>query len=92
LFKLHFKDVSNIVISRIGRKKAMVLAMVLLILFGFGAAFSPYYYLFAVLRMGVGGCATGLYMCLFVIGMQNFLLVFFVIIANNFNSKQYKIV
>ncbi|KAF6035184.1 Orct [Bugula neritina] len=54
----------------IGRKKAMVLAMVLLILFGFGAAFSPYYYLFAVLRMGVGGCATGLYMCLFVIAME----------------------
>ncbi|KAF6035048.1 Orct [Bugula neritina] len=53
-----------------GRKKTLLLAVLLLTAFGLGAAFSPNYYVFVVLRMGVGACASGLYMCLFIISME----------------------
>ena len=53
-------------LCRIGRKKTMLIAMLLLGAIGLGTAFAPEYYTFIGLRFVVA--ATGLYMCCFVIG------------------------
>ena len=48
---------------RIGKKKTMLIAMLLLGTIGLGTAFAPVYYTFIALRFVVAAAATGLYMC-----------------------------
>ena len=55
-------------LCRIGRKKTMLIAVLLLGTIGLGTAFAAEYYTFIGLRFDVAAAATGLYMCCFVIG------------------------
>lgn len=81
---------------RYGRKTSVSIASLLYVVFGPLAAFSPYYWLFVVARVGLGMAGSGVYYStytirnIFYMYFYNLLTFFFLCLVTEFAAPKYR--